>query len=102
MKGRGCSISMVAVGLFMLSYLMMPPSPIRSWMLVGLIYLVLPAGVCLAIVDFAQRKQVPKDLASLEPLRERLVTERVLVICPFCGTKNEQGITTCRNCGAEV
>ncbi len=28
--------------------------------------------------------------------------ERVLVICPYCGTKNEQGITTCANCGGDV
>ena len=28
--------------------------------------------------------------------------ERVLVVCPYCGTKNEQGITTCANCDAEI
>ncbi|MHA1970959.1 MAG: zinc ribbon domain-containing protein [Candidatus Thorarchaeota archaeon] len=28
--------------------------------------------------------------------------ERVLVICPYCGTKNEQGITTCTNCGGDI
>ncbi|MHA1864159.1 MAG: hypothetical protein ACTSWA_10360 [Candidatus Thorarchaeota archaeon] len=28
--------------------------------------------------------------------------ERVLVVCPYCGTKNEQGITTCTNCDAEI
>ncbi|MCK5264566.1 MAG: zinc ribbon domain-containing protein [Candidatus Thorarchaeota archaeon] len=28
--------------------------------------------------------------------------ERVLVICPYCGTKNEQGITTCANCGGDI
>ena len=26
----------------------------------------------------------------------------VLVICPYCGHKNEQGITRCENCGASV
>ncbi len=26
----------------------------------------------------------------------------VLVICPYCGHKNEQGITKCANCGASV
>ena len=28
--------------------------------------------------------------------------ERVLVVCPYCGAKNEQGITTCKNCDAEI
>jgi len=26
----------------------------------------------------------------------------VLVICPYCGHKNAQGITKCENCGASV
>lgn len=26
----------------------------------------------------------------------------VLVICPYCGHKNEQGITRCENCGASI
>jgi hypothetical protein len=26
----------------------------------------------------------------------------VLVICPYCGHKNEQGITRCENCNASV
>ena len=28
--------------------------------------------------------------------------ETVLVVCPYCGSKNEQGITTCKNCDAEI
>ena len=36
-------------------------------------------------------------------VREReIVRDRVLVICPYCGSKNEQGITTCQNCDAEL
>ena len=38
----------------------------------------------------------------IEPIRERIITERVLVICPFCGKKNEQGIGKCQNCGADL
>lgn len=26
----------------------------------------------------------------------------VLVVCPYCGHKNEQGITKCENCGASI
>lgn len=28
--------------------------------------------------------------------------ETILVVCPYCGAKNEQGITICSNCGAEI
>ena len=28
--------------------------------------------------------------------------ETVLVVCPYCGAKNEQGVTTCKNCDAEI
>jgi hypothetical protein len=35
---------------------------------------------------------------------ERTTVEKVivLVICPYCGSKNEQGITKCANCQAEI
>ncbi|MHA1863589.1 MAG: hypothetical protein ACTSWA_07455 [Candidatus Thorarchaeota archaeon] len=35
-------------------------------------------------------------------IREREVTTRVLVVCPYCGSKNEQGILSCTNCDAEL
>jgi hypothetical protein len=28
--------------------------------------------------------------------------EKVLVVCPYCGAKNEQGVTNCTNCDAEI
>jgi hypothetical protein len=33
--------------------------------------------------------------------REREVV-KVLVICPFCGAKTEQGLSKCQNCGADL
>jgi len=48
-----------------------------------------------------RRLTIEKD-SSLEPLKERIVTERVLVVCPFCGAKSEQGITMCQSCGADL
>ena len=30
------------------------------------------------------------------------VHERVLVVCPYCGAKNDQGVPSCINCGAEL
>ena len=36
-------------------------------------------------------------------VREReIVRDRVLVICPYCGAKNEQGVLTCHNCKADL
>jgi ribosomal protein L40E len=35
-------------------------------------------------------------------IQTQTVVEKVLVICPFCGAKNEQGMTTCKNCGARI
>ena len=41
--------------------------------------------------------------AGEERVKEReVVSERFLVICPFCGSKNEQGTTKCQNCGADL
>ncbi|MFW9843046.1 MAG: zinc ribbon domain-containing protein [Candidatus Thorarchaeota archaeon] len=28
--------------------------------------------------------------------------ERILVVCPYCGAKNDQGVPSCANCGAEL
>lgn len=33
---------------------------------------------------------------------EPAVREVVLVVCPFCGTKNPQGTTKCSNCGGRI
>ena len=33
--------------------------------------------------------------------KERIV-ERVLVVCPYCGHKNEQGMSKCGECGADL
>ena len=33
--------------------------------------------------------------------REKIV-ERVLVVCPYCGHKNQQGMSKCGECGADL
>ena len=32
----------------------------------------------------------------------REVITRVLVVCPYCGSKNDQGIFKCQNCSADL
>jgi len=35
-------------------------------------------------------------------IEREIVRDRVLVICPYCGAKNEQGVLTCHNCKADL
>jgi len=42
-----------------------------------------------------------RNSPSPEPV-VREPTPLVLIVCPYCGTKNEQGILKCRSCGAEM
>ena len=47
----------------------------------------------------------PPPTAPARPgtVREReIVRDRVLVICPYCGSKNEQGVLNCNNCDAQL
>ena len=45
----------------------------------------------------------PPQPAPTGTVREReIVRDRVLVICPYCGSKNEQGVLTCHNCDADL
>jgi hypothetical protein len=46
----------------------------------------------------------PKETKAFEPepIRERIITERVLVVCPYCGAKTEQGLLKCQNCRADL
>jgi hypothetical protein len=45
----------------------------------------------------------PSSPSSTSSVREReIVRDRVLVICPYCGSKNEQGVLNCQNCDAEL
>ncbi len=67
-----------------------------------LIFIVLPGGICLEIVDFVRGRQTVKKDYSPEALGEKIVTERILVICPFCGAKTEQGLLKCQNCHADL
>ena len=46
--------------------------------------------------------EAPREETLSEPSKERIITERVLVICSYCGSKTEQGITKCQKCGADL
>ncbi len=76
--------------------------PVVNLIMPLLIWFVLPGGVCLEIVGFVGRRRTIEKDPSQDSAGERIVTERVLVVCPYCGAKNEQGILKCRACGAEM
>jgi len=155
MKGRGCAISIgaIIVVVFLTSwynaYLLSVPPHMSSYhpmddimpiLMPFLIFLVLPIGICIEVIDFIGRWQAteprfameeelktstpkealpkPKEIEVIEEvpgvleqevpeesktvIRERIVTERFLVICPFCSTKVEQGVALCPNCGGKM
>jgi hypothetical protein len=67
--------------------------------------LILPIGVVIVlfIIAFGFITNIVDDDESDDSSQVRVIEhERVLVVCPYCGAKNEQGITTCANCGAEI
>ena len=107
MKGRYVSIGAVVLYLVLVYWIGtrgFEPTfyPVVILIIRLLVYLVLPGGVCLEIVDFVRRRRTIEKVSSPEPLRERIVTQRVLVICPFCSTKVEQGVAFCPNCGGKM
>lgn len=61
-------------------------------LLIGIIGIVVSAGL------YASKRSKPGEaiIPSINP------DAKVLVICPFCGSKNEQGITICSKCNAEL
>lgn len=112
MKGRYVSIGAVVlavllVNLFpsgLINFLFFRDTPVfrGPWVEYALIFFVLPGGICLEIIDSVRRRRTIEKVSSLEPPRERIITERVLVICPFCSTKVEQGVAFCPNCGGKM
>jgi len=49
-----------------------------------------------ACVLKSRRENSPPTPAVREP------APLVLIVCPYCGAKNEQGMLKCRACGAEM
>ena len=49
-----------------------------------------------ACVLKSRRNSPPPEPAVREP------APLVLIVCPYCGAKNEQGIIKCRKCSAEI
>jgi len=86
-------------------------SPIMLISVLGIVGLVVVLGVLIRARGGSPRAPpdvgVPGTAQGVqEPIshaREKeVVSERFLVICPFCGSKNEQGTINCHSCGAKL
>ena len=47
--------------------------------------------------EYKRETEPPRQVEQVKTVEQKTV---VLVICPHCGMKNEQGITQCENCKA--
>lgn len=87
-----------------------PPfvSPIMLVALLGIVGLIVVVGIVGRGRGRATALPTTGDFETAKstqttPVREReIVSERFLVICPFCGGKNEQGTISCQSCGAKL
>ncbi|MHA2356982.1 MAG: zinc-ribbon domain-containing protein [Candidatus Thorarchaeota archaeon] len=58
-------------------------------------------GEVVSLLRGGRRREAVERAPQRIVEKERIV-ERVLVICPYCGHKNEQGISKCGECGADL
>ncbi len=73
--------------------------PTALLMLLGIV-----GTVIIGIVAVSRRsKEISPEMPKPDlTLKEKEITTKVLIICPFCGAKTEQGLTKCQNCGADL
>ncbi|MCJ7817250.1 MAG: hypothetical protein MUP60_00195 [Candidatus Thorarchaeota archaeon] len=102
MSSCGCFTVFIALAILWLIFL--APSIVIS--LDATLALVLPIVVVLGLFIVALwfiTKIVDGNDGDREDGQTTVIErERVLVVCPYCGAKNEQGIAICVNCDAEI
>ncbi len=77
----------------------MQTAAIPNWMLPLIFGLVL---VIIVMLYLRRRRSQDSVIKPKIVTEQRTVEKVVLVICPYCGSKNEQGITKCQNCQAAI
>lgn len=80
-----------------------PLSPLTP--LVSMILLITIVAVSLYFsARYLHREPVEGKQMTIPPqVREReIIKERVLIVCPYCGAKVDQGVTYCTNCGGKM
>jgi hypothetical protein len=82
-----------------------PPTQTDSTALVMLLGIVGIVGIVIIGIVAASRRSKESSPEMPGPdstLKEKEITTKVLIICPFCGAKTEQGLLKCQNCGADL
>jgi len=84
-------------------------SPIMLASLLGIVGLIVVVGIVgrsrggsTTLPGVGDLETATSAQTTSAPVKERIVSERFLVICPFCGAKNEQGTSSCQSCGAKL
>jgi hypothetical protein len=99
----GCLTAIIIIAIFWLIYL----APSITINLDTTLSLVLPIAVVIllfivALGFIAKIVDDDDDYSGSDDQVKVIEHETVLVVCPYCGAKNEQGNTTCKNCDAEL
>jgi hypothetical protein len=97
----GCFTVFIILAIIWLIYL----APSITINLDATLSLILPIAVVIALFIVAIgfiAKIVDDDDDGDSGQVKVIERETILVVCPYCGSKNEQGITTCANCDAEI
>ena len=102
MKRRGVGVGLILIIMasffFWLETVLPTPDPSNDYSFIGLPLGFFGIVVCLISM---MRKDTPSRVEVDHP-RYREPAPLILVICPYCGAKNEQGMLKCRKCSAEI
>jgi len=95
--------------MFLSSYLLLcyfvemtpqPQVPVLIQLIIGIVFFVDFVRSVSRVRHSHLKDTTPSRLATEPAVREP--APLVLIVCPYCGAKNEQGIINCRKCGAEI
>ena len=96
--GIGLILIMIASFFFWLETVLPTPDPSNDYSFIGF-----PLGFAgIVVCLISTKKNAPPARVELDHPRYREPAPLVLVVCPYCGAKNEQGILKCRKCSAEI
>ncbi|MDF1537751.1 MAG: hypothetical protein P1Q69_02490 [Candidatus Thorarchaeota archaeon] len=108
MSSCSCVICFIIIAVvilinFLPSFIFALAPEFSSTVLIGAVAFFFIVALCFitqAVIDDDDDGEQP--LSSDDDTTKIIERERVLVVCPYCGTKNEQGQAKCQNCGGDL